>query len=94
MAGKNLDRWKDQVDAKVDKYTPTSLEVLKYPKMILPGEDCRRGEKRRGAPMESAVNLRGAIQKHYDNKSGKHFGLTIGLVFGKEVERREIVCIR
>lgn len=37
--GNNLDHWEDHVDVKVDKYTPTPLDVLKYPTMVLPGED-------------------------------------------------------
>ena len=44
--------------------------------------------------MKATVNLGAAIETHYDRKNGKQYGLTVGLVFAKKVEWREIVFIK
>ena len=79
----SLDRWGAGADAEVRKYTPAPSDVLKYQMAILPGEDCWRCKKRRGAIMKSTMNLIASTENHYGRQNGRKCVLAIGLVFGE-----------
>ena len=86
--------WKRKKDAFIDDYEPTPKENIMYPKMLIAGEQCTRCKRRRTAVLHSTSVLREKIAHYYQEWGGREEGLTVGLVFGKIVEWREVCFIK
>ena len=62
--------------------------------LILSGGLCYLCKRRREEVLRSTTNMRGAIGKYCESYNGKQRGLTVGLVFGRRIEWREIVFVK